>query len=113
MGEVAQAADPLTVHRRDAMVEFLRDHVVLSLIAAYVFGQLTAVLVLGVLVPRDPTEDGESARLDGFAESGHGRRRVRRPRRLPAATAVRSPARVSLSNRLRRFVDREEPASLN
>jgi hypothetical protein len=95
------------------MVEFLKDHVVLSLIAAYVFGQLTAVLVLGVLVPRDPAEGEEAARVDVVGDLGPVRRRVRRPRRQAVAAPTRSPARISLPNRLRRFVEREEPASLN
>ena len=95
------------------MVEFLKDHVVLSLIAAYVFGQLTAVLVLGVLVPRDPAEEESSARVDVVGGSRPSSRRVRRPRRQPVAAPARPPARISLPNRLRRFVEREEPARLN
>jgi hypothetical protein len=95
------------------MVEFLKDHVVLSLIATYVFGQLTAVLVLGVLVPRAAAEDEEPIRVDGVEGPPAGRRRIRRPRRLPVASVARPLARVSLSNRVRRFIDREVPARLN
>jgi hypothetical protein len=95
------------------MVEFLKDHVVMSLIAAYVFGQVTAVLVLGVLVPRDPSNDEDVARLDGMGNSGHTGRRIRRARRQPVATPVRTYARTSLTNRLRRYIEREEPANLN
>jgi len=95
------------------MVEFLKDHVVMSLLAAYVFGQVTAVLVLGVLVPRDPANDEEAARLDGMAPAGHSGRRARRARRQPVATPARPHVRTSLSNRLRRYIEREEPVNLN
>jgi len=94
------------------MVEFLKDHVVLSLIAAYVFGQLTAVFVLGVLVPRDPADEERTSREDVLAIR-YGRRRVRRPRRQPVTAPARPSVRTSLSNRLRRFVEREEPANMN
>jgi len=92
------------------MVEFLKDHVVMSLIAAYVFGQLTAVLVLGVLVPRDPADDADTNGVGGAHSESFGRRRARRP---SAATTARTYVRTSLSNRLRRYIEREEPANLN
>jgi len=94
------------------MVEFLKDHVVLSLIAAYVFGQLTAVLVLGVLVPRDPAEEGQ-AKVDRVGVLRPVRPHVRRPRRQAVAAPSRPTARISLPNRLRRFVEQEAPSRLN
>ena len=38
------------------MVDFLREHFVLSMLGAYVLGQVTIVLVLGGLLPRDPAD---------------------------------------------------------
>ena len=92
------------------MVAFLREHIVLALIVAYTLGQVTAVLVLGGLLPRDPGNIEETAlRTRHPVRTPHRRRSVR----FSFATPTRSAPRVSGSNRLRRFFDRESTIEAN
>jgi hypothetical protein len=87
------------------MVAFLREHIVIALIVAYTLGQITAVVVLGGLLPRDPGMSEEPATRLRSATRTPQRRRS--GRRFSFAAPVRSAPRVSGSNRLRRFLDRE------
>lgn len=88
---------------------FLREHLVLALILAYTLGQVTAVVVLGGLLPRDPQTADESLPAHGNAR--RPRRRV--ARRFAFGTATRAAIRASSSNRLRRFLDRESTIEMN
>jgi hypothetical protein len=91
-----------------AMVAFLREHVIWAIIGAYVLGQISTALVLGVLVPRDPAR--EQVELD--EERLASRLRPRRVRRISGATN-RVTARSSLTNRLRRFIHEQPTVGMN
>jgi hypothetical protein len=91
------------------MLAFLREHFVIALIAAYTLGQVTAVVVLGGLLSRDPAAESEPERIRTAARVQHRRG----SRRFSFSTPSRSTPRVSGSNRLRRYLDRETTLELN
>ena len=109
--EAAQYRQPLSTRSEQDMMAFLREHLVLALVLAYTLGQVTAVVVLGGLTPRDPGREQEA--------DSHTRAPVRAPfrrpmvRRFSSGTPSRATARVSGSNRLRRFLDREGAIEMN
>lgn len=92
------------------MITFLREHLVLALILAYTLGQITAVLVLGGLVPRDTGGMGEQLPSHG---SMRVPRRRRVSRRFSFGTPTRAAVRTSGAFRLRRFLDRESTVGMN
>lgn len=91
------------------MVEFLREHFVLSMLGAYVLGQVTIVLVLGGLLPRDPAdanlEQPDRARVDARNRG----RRPHRPRRLSGGYSLRALTRPLMGGRLGEL--EEEPVA--
>lgn len=86
------------------MVAFLREHLFWALLGAYMLGQITTALVLGLLVARDT-----SVAVSEPAEPI--RSQARRPSRRRSAPVTR-PVRVSIPDRLRRYLH-EVPAELN
>jgi len=93
------------------MLAFLREHFVIALIAAYTLGQITTVVVLGGLLPRD--RGNMEAASEPVRSAVRAPQRRRGSRRFSFGTPSRSAPRVSGSNRLRRYLDREAGVGLN